>query len=357
MKIKHEIYDRLCSQPQRFAVCLLMSALWLLAAISVAEGRDDAVVRGKIAFDETRSESWDGNRLVVPYPEIVASLRERINYLPPYPKEFNSWKPEQRLDWERKFIETEAGKKFLEERKKRFAAAQVFDIKFEKDGSFVIYDVPVGIYGIQGRVDKEIGGIRYGFEVFGQIEIIEDVDELVLQPMRVEVTPLMTAGQLAPPFEIKTLDNKDVLTKETFKDAQYLFVNFWTSASPSAPMEQKLIQEMIDSIKQKHDILGLSINVDTDGQEALTFAVKNNMNVGTNGFTGGLEHRMLFDYGVRSLPSFWLIGKDGKIVMTQYEIAQAMRVKPSLTEIILDRIEGRDTPTPAEKKPGTAAGN
>lgn len=335
-----------------------MSAIGLLAAISVAEGQDDdAVVRGKIAFDETRSESWDGNRLVVPYAEIVASLRERIVYLPPYPKEFNTWKPEQRLQWERKFIETEAGKKFLEERKKRFAEAKVFDIKFEKDGSFVVYDVPVGIYGIQGRVDKEFGGTKYGFEVFGQIEVIEEVDELVLQPMRVEVTPMLAAGQIAPPVEVSRVDGKGVLTRDAFKSSQYLFVYFWTLASPSAAMDQKMIREAVDALKDKHGIRLLSINVDNDQQKVLNFVEKNDMNPESNGITGGLEHRCLFDYGVRSLPSFWLINKDGRIVMTQYEIAQAMRVKPSLTAIISDRIEGKDTPTPAEKKPESGVGN
>jgi hypothetical protein len=325
----------------------LLSIAWGLAAVPATHGRDDAVVRGKIEYDETRAESWDGNRLVVPFPEIIAKLRQRITYPPPYPQEFSSWNPEQKLDWERKFIESEAGKKFLEKRNKLFAEADEFDIKFEEDGSFVVYDVPSGVYGIQGRVDKEIGGTQYGFEVFGQIEILKDVDELILGPMRVEVTPMMAVDQAAPPIAVKTHDDAAVLSLDTYQGHKHLFVNFWTSVSPSAAREQKLVQEMYEALKDKYDLKLLSINVDVDRKTALDFIVNNGLKSGSHGFTDGLDHRTLFDFGVRSLPSFWLLDGDGKILMTQYEVAQAMRVKPSMTQIISDRIDGKDAPTPA----------
>ena len=57
-----------------------------------------------------------------------------------------------------------------------------------------------------------------------------------------------------------------------------------------------------------------------------------------------------------AFPSFWLIGQDGKVLMTQYEVAQAMRVKPDITTIVSDRIEGKDEPTPAEAKKDDAEG-
>jgi len=211
-----------------------------------------------------------------------------------------------------------------------------------------VYDVPVGVYGIQGRVDKEIGGTSYGFEVFGQIEILKDVDELILPPMRVEVTPLLKPKQATPPIDVRTHDNKQQMTLKTFGD-DYLFVNFWTSVSPTAEAEQKLVQEMYKALKPKYKMRLLSINIDKDRPKAIDYIKKHGF-AGSHGFTDGVEHRTIFDYGARSFPSFWLIGKDDKILMSQYEIAQAMRVKPTLTEIISDRIEGKDTPTLADEK-------
>ena len=325
---------------------LIFVLIGVVATPSVDGQETEAVVRGKIVFDDNWSKSWDGNQLVVPFEEIETSLRERVTPpAPPIPAGFKDWTLEKRQEWEKNFVASDAGKKFLERRKQVFESAESFDVKFEKDGSFVIYDVPVGVYGIQGRVDKEIGGTNYGFEVFGQIEVVKGVDQLALQPLNIEITPMIQPQQPAPPFDVSTHDNKTNMQLDSFGD-DFLFLNFWTMASPSASREQKLVQEMYDELKKKYGLRLLSINVDTDRKRSLDFIVENQLK-GSHGFTDGLQHRMVFDYGVRSYPSFWLIGKDDNVMMTQFEIAQAMRVKPSITAIVADRIEGRDTPTPA----------
>ena len=318
-------------------------------AVQSARGQDDeAVVRGKIEFDPTRVKSWDDKKLAVPFGEIEAELRERVTPpVPPLPQGFNDWTLEARQKWEKEFVESEAGKKFLEDRKILFAQAKVFDVKFGQDGEFVVYDVPVGIYGFQGRVDKQIGDTKYGFEVFAQIEVVKDVDELMLQPLSVEVTPLLQAKQKAPPINVKSPDNQLDLNLESFGD-DYLFLNFWTSSSPSAAREQNLVQEMYDALKPKYNVRLLSVNIDSDRKQAMDFILKHKLK-GSHGFTDGPVQRTIFDYGVRSFPSFWLIGKDDKILMSQFEIAQAMQVKPSLTVIVTDRIEGKDAPTPADE--------
>ncbi len=320
-------------------------------AVQSASGQDDkAVVRGEIAFDPARLESWDGQQLVIPFEEIKAELRERVALpVPPLPQGFGDWKPEARQAWEKEFVQSDAGQKLIENRKQLIDQARVFDVKFEQDGIFVVYDVPVGVYGLQGRVDRQIGNVKYVFEVFGQIEVLKDVDELMLQPLSVEITPLMQSAQTAPPIAVKSDDGTRDLNLETFGD-DYLFVSFWTSTSPSAVKEQKLVQQMYSDLKSKYKLQLLSINIDSDRKQAADFIEQNKL-MGSHGFTGGLEHRTIFDFGVRSYPSFWLIGKEGKILMSQFEIAQAMQNDPNLTLIVSDRIEGKDAPTPAVAKP------
>lgn len=340
----------------RFFSLVFVSLASVLAFRSAIGQDGDAVIHGKIEFDQTRLESWDGNQLVVPFAEIEAKLRERVTPPgPPLPEGFNDWTLEAKQKWEKDFVGSDAGKKFIENRKQIFEQAKVFDMKFEKDGKFVIYDVPPGVYGIQGRVDKQIGESKYGFEVFGQIEVLNEVDELVLQPLKVDVTPLLQVSQTAPPINVKPHDKENHLSLETFGD-DYLFLNFWTSVSPSAADEQKLVQEMYAALKPKYNIRLLSINIDSDHEQALEFIVKHKLE-GSHGFTGGFAGRTVFDYGVRSFPSFWLIGKDDKILMSQFEIAQAMRVKPSITVIVSDRIEGKDAPTVADDEPTKAERN
>ena len=110
---------------------------------------------------------------------------------------------------------------------------------------------------------------------------------------------------------------------------------------------------MYAALRPKYNVRLLSINIDSNRKQSLDLIIKHKLK-GSHGFTDGLAHRTIFDYGVRSFPSFWLIGKDDKTLMNQFEIAHAMRVKPSITVIVSDRIEGKDTPTPAAEKPPEA---
>jgi len=187
------------------------------------------------------------------------------------------------------------------------------------------------------------------------------MDDIPLKPMRVEVTPLIKAGEPAPPVAVRTHDNKLLLELDhaAFKE-KMVFLNFWTSKSPSSAAEQKMVQAMYSKLKQKHPLKLISICVDGDPKSpsqarkaALKYIIKNELKEGSHGFTDGVEHRTIFDYGVRSFPSFCLIGEDGKVKMSQFEVSQAMRIKPDLQTIVEDRISGKDAPTPATpQKPG-----
>lgn len=307
---------------------------------------DGAVIKGKVEFDVNHLKSWDNQELVIPFSEIKSELFQRIELPPvPVPKNWPELKPEEQQKWATDYEASAAGKQFIEDRDKLIAAAHVFEVKIEDDGNFVIYDVPPGIYGLRGRVDKEIGGVNHGFEIFGQIEILKDMDEVRLDPIQVAVTPLLQPGAVAPPIKVETQDGQATVTLDDFKD-HYVFVSFWMSDSPSAEYQEK-IQKMFAELKDKYPLKLLSICVDEDRKKALEFIAQKQLKGGSHGFTDGLDQRTLFDFGVRSIPSFWLIGPDGKVSMSQYNFAMAFRVEPELGVIISNRIEGKDLPTPA----------
>ena len=358
----------LCSDNLRIVGQLAPAALLLLGiliGLAPAEANGQrkekgvATIRGRIAYDKTRIESWDKNRLVIPYKDIEAKIRQKVELkVAPFPKGFDKFTNEAKLKWEKDYLATAKGKKLLAYNKKLIDQASAFDVKFEKDGKFVIYDVPYGTYGIQGRTDKEINGKFYAFEVFGEIPVIDGMDDIPLKPMRVEVTPLVKRGEAAPPVSVKTHDGKLTLTlgHKVFR-GKMIFLNYWISKSPTAATEQRMIQDMYAELKTKHNMKLISICVDKDLANAIAYIKKNRLKEGSHGFTRGVEHRTIFDYGVRSYPSFWLIGPDGKVMMTQFEISQAMRVKPDMITIVEDRISGKDVPTPATpEEPGDKAG-
>jgi hypothetical protein len=320
----------------------------LVAALLHAQDGNPAgaVVKGKVEFDENRLESWDGEKLVVPFTEITTQLFEKIKIPPvPVPQNWETMKPEERQKWAVEYEASDEGKTFIENRDKIIDEAHSFDVKIEGDGKFVVFDVPAGVYGLQGRIDKEIGSTSYGFEVFGEITVETGVDELLLDPIQIAVTPLLKAGSIAPPIMVETYDGKTKLTSESFQD-HYLFVDFWITNSPSAEY-QTGVQNMFRELKTKYPIKLLSICVDEDRESAFKFMAEKQLQEGSQGYTDGLDHRTLFDFGVRAIPSFWLIAPDGTISMTNYDFARAFRANPDLNVIVSNRIEGKEQPTPA----------
>lgn len=327
------------------AIVVFALAAMVVAPVAADEG---ATVKGKVVFDENQMESWDMQKLEVSYEEIKSRLIESPK-IPsaPIPDNWAELKPEERFEWIQKFESSDEGKEFIANRKRILESRRAFDVKIEKDGNFVIFDVPPGVYGLEGRVDKKFGEASYGFEIFGQIEVLKDVDEIELERIQVAVTPQLESGQKAPPIDVKTYDDKKVLTLDMFK-GNYLFICFWISSSPSAEFQTKL-QEMYTGLKDKQPLKMLAICVDEDRKQAIDYIVKQKLRDGSHGFSDGLENRTLFNYGVRSFPSFWLIDPEGKIAMTQSEFAQAFRNEDDLAVIITNRISGKDSPTPAKR--------
>lgn len=312
--------------------------------------KSGSTIKGAVFLDQKTSTSWNGDKLELELPQIEAKLRQYVILPPaPFPAGHEKWSLKQRAEWEKEFAATDEGKQVIERNKKLLEAANSFDIDIEQDGSFVIYDVPPGDYAIQGRFDKKIKEINYAFEVFGKLTVDKKVDLLDLAPIRIEVTPQYQRGQQAPPLGVATYNDKENLELKMFA-GKYLMLNFWSAESPVAAEEQKTLQAMHAKIGKEIDLYLLSINIDKDRRKALSLLQKNSALKGSHGFTKGLQHQAISNYGVRGVPSYWLIDQEGKILMNQYEFSKLMKVKPDFESIIRDRITNKDTPTLADPK-------
>jgi hypothetical protein len=301
-----------------------------------------AVVRGRVVYKKNAP-------FKVKFSEMEVMLRPQVKLPPvPVPKDFAEKSAGEKRKWIEAYEKTPAGKRLIAQRKKLVEEAEVFDVVLEKNGQFVVYDVPPGTYGIQGRLDRDFKGTKYAFEVFGEIQVKKNVDEIPLAPILLEVTPLLENGQAAPPIAVKTYNNKAELNLGTFK-GKYLFVNFWSTENKDLQV-QRNVQAMYAALKEKQPIKLLSICLDEKRKAAVKFIVEQKLKEGSHGFTDGWEHPTVDAYGVRSIPSFWLINPAGEVVMTQYDFGRAFAAgKPDLAQIVIDRIEGKDIPTPAKK--------
>ena len=290
--------------------------------------------------------------------EIKTTLNQQID-LPaaPFPQDWKRYSPEQKVKWAKAFEASPRGKQFLASNKKRIDDAPAFNLRFNEKGQFIVYDVPPGVYGLQGRVDKEINGTNYAFEVFGQINVDSQFDEVALDPIPVLVTPMLESGKPAPKISVSTHNGKKKLSLDNLQTSKgepspkYVFVNFWSTKDFVANDKtdyQKMVQKTISELNDSGYKVGLlSICLDEDRKAAVKQIMKRQLKVGLHGFTEGWEHSTVNRYGVRSTPSGWLIDPDGKIVMSQYEFYNLTKVKESLASVIKDRIDGKDSPTPA----------
>ncbi len=304
-----------------------------------------ATISGVIEIDKRKD-------FRITYDEIKTAIRQEV--IPqklPLPSQWSKMVEADRKTWLAKFYESDRGKSYLERQKKKFSEAPAFEVKYNSKGDFVIYDVPPGTYGLRGRIDKEIKGILYGFEVFAKIKVLDDVDELRLGPIPIEVTPLFKSNQPAPELRVAANDGKELnFDLKAYKD-HYIFLNFLNTAD-IAPGYQEQIQKMYKSLGKSHKVKLISIVLDEDKDKAIKWLIDKKYRYGSYGFTEGWDHEVTRTYGVRSTPSGWLISPDAdrKIAISQHEFFRLARAKESITELVRDRIEGKDTPTPAKKE-------
>ncbi len=315
----------------------------------------DTTIRGKVTLDGQNLRSWNGDNLSVDITKISARLREYVK-LPPlkYPPGHEKWTIQERAKWEDKFAATPEGKRVLARNKKMVEEGNSFDLKIERDGSFVVFDVPAGEYAIQGRYDRKIGEVNYAYEVFGKLDVGKDVDEIELDPIRVEITPQYPRGEPAPPFKVTTYNDQANLELKLFK-GKLLLINFWSAESPVAAKEQEAVQATLKKIPAEEKYNVLSINIDKDRTKALKLLSdgilkdekRKKLLKGSHGFTLGSGNPSLFNYGIRGVPSYWLIDTEGNVLINQYEFAKLMRTKDSIEAIIIERLKNNQAPVPA----------
>lgn len=309
-----------------------------------------AAIQGVIKNDSRK-------KFRVSYDEIKTSLRQIVvPKQPPVPRGWKTMNEADRKQWLTKFLESDKGKRFVKDREKTLNEAATFEVKYNDKGDFVVYDVPPGDYGLQGRIDKDIDGVTYGFEVFARIKVLDDVDQIKLEPIPVTITPFFKQGQPAPPINLKSLNGEKLNFDLKAYAGHYIFLNFMNTGDLT-PDFQNQVQNMYKTIGKSHKVKLITIVLDdiekdADKKKTIKWLVDKKFTSGSFAFTNGWDSKVVEDYGIRSTPSGWLIapGADRKVIISQHEFFRLARVKPSVTAIVQDRIDGKDTPTLADPK-------
>ncbi|MEM7453416.1 MAG: TlpA disulfide reductase family protein [Planctomycetota bacterium] len=315
-----------------------------------AEQEEESAEEGATIKGKVLQSKYEGFEIDLPTMETAFLSQMVMMPEPPFPPDWAQMNMEQREAWVTEFEKTEEGQALAAEVERIESERKVFQLRIEEDGSFVVYDVPNGIYNLYGRIDKKINERRFAFEIFGgELEVNNEVNEIVLGELQLLVTPLLAAGEMSPNFRVKTWDDSAELVLGHFR-GKYTFINFWSLESPPSVDFQARIVEMYDTLRQQgYELELLSINVDSDREKAIEH-IKENSVKGRHGFTDGWEHSTLEGFGVRAIPSFWLIDPELKLRLTHADFQQAFfSGMTELSEIVEGGIKGELPPPPVEE--------
>ena len=119
-------------------------------------------------------------------------------------------------------------------------------------------------------------------------------------------------GQEAPLFATKTVDGKDLRLAD-FK-GKFVLLDFWATWCGPCLGETPHLKAVFEKYGKREDFALIGLSLDKDPAKPAAYAKENGCGW-VDGFLGDWgKDEVTKLYGVRGIPSIWLIGPDGKVV-------------------------------------------
>ncbi len=146
---------------------------------------------------------------------------------------------------------------------------------------------------------------------------------LALGDLVLEVVKRLKVGDVAPDFEIKTVDGRPLKLAD-FR-GKYVLLDFWATWCGPCIVELPQMKSIYDRFKDEARFAMISLSADNDVQTAKKCIEENELKW-HQGFIGR-SSKVQSDYCVSGIPSIFLVGPDGKVV------AKDLRDQAIVTEL------------------------
>ena len=205
-------------------------------------------------------------------------------------------------------------------------------VTLDPDGRFRIGGVPAGDYDFAiALYQPPEGGCLVspvGTKVV-RVRITEEAarnGSLELGDIKVEVRPGPRPGEVVPDIAFTDFSGKPVKLSDL--KGRYVLLDFWATWCGPCVDEIPAVRRLHETYGADKRLAILGLNLDEDPDKARRFVDEHQM-PWTHGTLGGpAENPVLARYAVSSVPAYFLIGPDGKLIrsgQTAEEVVEALR--------------------------------